>query len=88
VISSYNNDPSNSSGRLFPDSWTGVHGPTGPGGALAFTSMTGGSEGGGGYTVSLQGAEFVTSTPEPATFLALGGGLVALAVFGRRRYSR
>jgi hypothetical protein len=87
-ISQYNRDPFSSGGLIFPSSpFTGVFGPTGPGGALPLNSWSGSSGSGGGYTITLTGASFshTASLPAPASCLLLGSCLAGLAAWRRRK---
>lgn len=87
AISQYNRDPFSSGGLIFPNSpFTGVFGPTGPGGALPVSSWSG-SGGTGAYTITLAGASLanVAATPEPSSFLLLGSGLATFSAWRRRK---
>jgi hypothetical protein len=88
VVVGYDTDPTSAGGEIFPDSpFTGVFGPTGPGGGSAITGY-GGTSATGTYTIALTGAGFagavgaVVPAP-PGIVLAVVGGL-GLAL-GRRR---
>jgi hypothetical protein len=67
AISAWNNDPVSSGGRIFPDDPVSNNmavGPTGPGGSSPISGWTNGGlavsiAAGGGYTITLTGAEFV-----------------------------
>jgi hypothetical protein len=87
AISQYNRDPFSSGGLIFPNSpFTGVFGPTGPGGALPVNSWSG-SGARGTYTITLTGASFsnVATTPEPSSLLLLGSGLATCVAWRRRQ---
>ena len=87
VISGFDVDPTSSGGEIFDDSFTGVHGPTGPGGGSPISGYSGGS-GTGTYTINLTGADpsDVAAVPEPTTLALLGSGIAGLVV--RRRLRR
>ncbi len=83
AISSYDNDPNNANGLIFPSSPFGPqYGPTGPGGALPVTGWSGGG-GTGSYTIELRGASSA-AVPEPSSMVLIGGGLAALGLLRRR----
>jgi hypothetical protein len=85
AISSFDRSPVSAptNGLIFPNfPFTGVFGPTGPGGANPVTDFQGGGVGSGTYFIRLTGATFV---PEPSSFLLLGIGLAGAAGFGYRR---
>lgn len=61
AISSYNNDPASSAGLIFPSTpFTGLFGPTGPGGGAAISGWGGVTFASGTYTIALTGASFCT----------------------------
>jgi hypothetical protein len=87
-ISQYDRDPYSSGGLIFPSSpFTGVFGPTGPGGALPLSNWGGSAGHGGGYTITLTGASFshTAALPAPASSLLLGSCLVGFAAWRRRK---
>lgn len=76
AISQYNNDATSVGGLIFPSNpFSGVFGPTGPGGGSAISGWSGAPGGGYAYTIFLQGAHGV---PEAPAFALLGLGLLAL----------
>ena len=88
--------PASTAGDIFPNTFdaasddpTGVYGPTGPGGALPFTTYLGNSSEGGAYSIALTGAQFVTAAvttvPEPSTIAIFAAGLPLLFLARRRR---
>lgn len=79
AVSGYNRDPSSAGGLIFPNTFSGVFGPTGPGGGSPVSSW-GGNVATGAYTLALTGATYCIPTPGAFALLGLGG-LVA----GRRR---
>ncbi len=62
AISSYNTDPVSAGGLIFPNTFPGVFGPTGPGGASPITGWTGAGVI-GDYTITLTGATFCSPPP-------------------------
>ena len=83
-ISGYNYDPRSSGGAIFPASFPGPYGPTGPGGALALNGWGGdNATGSGAYVINFSDA--VNSVPEPGTLALLGLGLVGIAARRRRK---
>ena len=89
--------PVSSGGLIFPnqndgangglgDDPTTVYGPTGPGGSSAISGYTGNSNEGGGYRITLTGAQFVPATvPEPGTYALVLAGAAGIVYAGRRR---
>jgi len=77
AVNGFNSNALSAGGLIFPDTFPGVFGPTGPGGGSPLTGWTGAGAS-FGYTITLTGARFV---PGPASLALLG--LVGLA--GRRR---
>ena len=84
AISRYDRDPRSAGGLIFPSSpFTGVHGPTGPGGGSPIT-LWGGTSQVGGYTIRLTGAEgSATVVPLPGA-LCLGAVLLGTTGLVRR----
>lgn len=80
AVSGYNRDPSSAGGLIFPNTFTGVLGPLGPGGGSPLSSW-GGSSASGAYTLALTGVEYCIPTPGSLALLGLGG----LAAIRRRR---
>jgi hypothetical protein len=92
TITAYNNDPTSSGMLIFPDTpFTGVHGPTGPGGAGPLNGFTGGGST-GSYTIALTGAfdspPPLDPIPEPTSMVLLGTGLLGLAARHRRKRTK
>jgi hypothetical protein len=79
AVSGYNRDPVSVGGLIFPNTFSGVHGPTGPGGGSPLSGWTG-TPSRGDYRLALTGAEFWIPAPGATALLGLAG-LVA----GRRR---
>jgi len=75
-VVSANSDPLSTSGMIFPDTWPGVFGPTGPGASDPFVSWQGDGTWNSDYTVTLTGAEYV---PVPGAVLL---GMLGLSVVG------
>jgi hypothetical protein len=76
-----------SGGLLSTSGVNAIAGPTGPGGASPLSGWSSTSNQAGDFEIDLTGAEFLPSaTPEPATLLFVGGGLLAVAL--RRKLVR
>lgn len=98
AISTFNNDPLSASGFIFPNSFSGVNGPTGPGGGSPLTGFDGSSTGTGTYTINLTGAFHVTpagpgpdpvpGVPEPTGMALFGFATVAAGYVAWRRRKR
>jgi hypothetical protein len=87
AISGFDRDPVSPGGEIFPDTFAGVFGPTGPGGGMAITGWAGTSAT-GTYTIALTGAAFkdvAGAVPEPGSFALLGLGVIGLAAYTWRR---
>jgi len=87
VVTGFDRDPTSAAGAIFPDTFPGVFGPTGPGGGSPITGYDG-TTGTGTYTINLTGAGFAggaAAVPEPATILLLGSGLAGVAAKMRQR---
>jgi len=87
AISGFDRDPFSGGGLIFPSfPFTGIFGPTGPGGGSAITGWGGGGDL-GTYQINLTGAAHaVDPIPEPTTLLLLGTGITGL--LARRRMRR
>ncbi|MCD0462393.1 DVUA0089 family protein, partial [Roseiconus lacunae] len=86
AITSFDIDPANASGSLFPIPLfpEALLGPTGPGGGSPVTGWDSFGEA-GDYKIALTGASFIgsnTAVPEPSSFLAWS---LAIATLGLRR---
>lgn len=80
AVSGYNRDPQSVGGLIFPNTFSGVHGPTGPGGGSPLSGWTG-TPARGDYRLALTGVEYC-EIPAPGALALVGlAGLVA----GRRR---
>lgn len=77
AVSQYNVDPHNGAFFMFPNTFSGVHGPVAPGPVVGWQGNGGEA---GTYTIELTGASYHVPTPGVAAVLGLGG-LMA----GRRR---
>jgi hypothetical protein len=87
AIASFGRDPISAPNNdlIFPDfPFTGVFGPTGPGGADAISGYAGAGSATGSYTINLTGAAAV---PEPSSLVlgVVGVGCVAVALYRRRK---
>jgi MYXO-CTERM domain-containing protein len=76
AVSGFNHDPTSAGGAIFPDSFPGIFGPTGPGGGSPVTGWTAAGAS-GTYTIALTG---VRAAPGPASL-----ALIGLAGFAARR---
>jgi MYXO-CTERM domain-containing protein len=82
-VSTYDTDPTNGAGELFPDApFTSIFGPTGPGGAFPMAGFAGGGSGAAAYTLTVTAAG--ASTPAPAAFWMALAGAGALGALRRR----
>lgn len=70
AISAFNKDPISAGGLIFPNTFTGQNGPTGPGGATAITGWSGTHLGTGTYVITLTGTGYCpqTTAVEPTTW--------------------
>ena len=84
AITGFNRDPQSAGGLIFPNTFTGINGPTGPGGGSALTGWTG-SATLGTYMIELRGVTSASAVPEPSSMLLLGAGLAGLAMIRRVR---
>jgi hypothetical protein len=90
-ISGFNTDPVSPDGLIFPDTpYTGLHGPTGPGGGSPFSGWTTDDEESeiGDYTIDLTGASLAdgpAAVPEPISLLLFGSGLAGIAGLRKKR---
>jgi hypothetical protein len=80
AISTYNRDPVSGGLRIFPDTFPGVYGPTGPGGGSPLSGWVNTTSAAGTYRIELTGATFVTTAGVPEASCTLS--LLGLAVFG------
>jgi hypothetical protein len=80
AISGFDANPVSVGGLIFPNTFTGVHGPTGPGGASPVSSWSGATST-GTYEIAL-----TASAPEPGSILLLGTALAGLVA--RRRMQK
>ena len=73
AISSFNNDPSSSSGEIFPNEpYTEVHGPTGPGGSDPLSGWSAvGDELGGPYAIQITGTTLCPTNEPPDCSLSV-----------------
>jgi hypothetical protein len=86
AISSFNNNPVSVGGLIFPDApFTGVFGPTGPGGGSPVSNWSAGGGGSGTYTINLTAAQAV---PEPTAMFLVGTGLIGWAARQRRNRNK
>lgn len=86
AIASFGRDPVSSPTNdiIFPDfPFTGVFGPTGPGGANPVSGYRGAGSGSGSYTILLTGA--ASLVPEPGSLVLFGLGLAGAGAWYRRR---
>jgi len=79
AVSGYNRDPVSAGGLIFPNTFSGVHGPTGVGGGSPLSGWTG-TPARGDYVLRLTGCEYWVPAPGATALLGLAG-LIA----GRRR---
>jgi hypothetical protein len=89
-ISSFDTDPESPGGLIFPSfPFTGVFGPTGPGGGSAVTGWlnTGGTSPMGTYSIALD-LQPPQAVPEPATLLLVGTTMAGLGLARLRQWRR
>ncbi|MCC6358686.1 MAG: DVUA0089 family protein [Phycisphaerales bacterium] len=79
AVSGYNRDPNSVGGLIFPNTFSGVNGPTGPGGGSPLSSWSG-TPATGDYRLALTGATYCIPEPGSLALLALG----ALPLIRRR----
>ena len=69
AVSGYNKDPISTGGLIFPNTFSGQNGPTGPGGGLPITGWSGTHSGTGTYVLALTGTSYCGATAvEPTTW--------------------
>ncbi len=70
AISAFNKHPISGGGRIFPNTFGGQNGPTGPGGGAAITGWSGTHTGTGTYVITLAGTGYCTGATavEPTTW--------------------
>jgi hypothetical protein len=86
-ISAFDREPVSAGGLIFPDfPFTGVFGPTGPGGGSPLINWAGSGAFQGTYRIDLTGAVGAEIIPEPATLSLFGLGLAG--ALGRWRWRR
>lgn len=71
AVSGYNRDPNSVGGLIFPNTFSGVQLPTGPGGGSPLSSWTG-TPATGDYRLALTGATYCIPEPGSLALLALG----------------
>jgi hypothetical protein len=85
AISAWDLDPVSAGGLIFPSQpYSGMFGPTGPGGSQPLSGWQGLGTG-GYYRIALEGVDGSSVVPEPGTLLLVGSGLSALALSRRRK---
>jgi hypothetical protein len=92
AISQFDNDPVSAGGLIFPNTFTGQFGPTGPGGASPISGWSESQGSGFAYTINLTGASSVVvenpGVPDKSSSLVLLSiGLLSL-LFVRRGLKR
>lgn len=85
-ISSWSNDPLSATGAIFPSTFAGQLGPTGPGGADPLSGWEQDGGGSGTYEIVLRTA--TASVPEPSSVVLLLGALPLLGAAARRTRRR